>query len=142
MELYLTSNATGSFHTNSCSKLSILLRRSCCVHDHAWTIQPLAALGILFRGFIKNFNKKGTWIYQFIDKIIIIIIIIHEVLQFSSTSIQILNYEYLLPMWIGVWAYNHFILLSLSNIFIFMQFLLSICYCFYKNILKDRKSVV
>ena len=31
--------------------------------------------------------------------------------------------------------YDHFILLSLSNIFIFMQLLLFICLCFYKNIL-------
>ena len=32
-------------------------------------------------------------------------------------------------------SYNHFILLSLSNIFIFMQLLLFICLCFYNNIL-------
>ena len=30
---------------------------------------------------------------------------------------------------------DHFILLGLSNIFIFMKLLLSICLCFYKNIL-------
>ena len=28
---------------------------------------------------------------------------------------------------------DHFILLGLSNIFIFMKLLLSICLCFYKN---------
>ena len=32
-------------------------------------------------------------------------------------------------------SYDHFILLSLSNIFIFMQLLLFICLCFYNNIL-------
>ena len=30
---------------------------------------------------------------------------------------------------------DHFILLGLSNIFIFMKLLSSICLCFYKNIL-------
>ena len=40
---------------------------------------------------------------------------IYEVLQFFSTSFHIL--------------------LSLYNIFIFMQLSLSICHCFYKNIL-------
>ena len=42
--------------------------------------------------------------------------------------------EYLLPMRVAI-SYDHFILLSLPNIFIFMQLLLSICYFFYKNIL-------
>ena len=56
---------------------------------------------ILFRGSLNNFNKNGTWIYRVTNKKIIIIII-HEVLQFPSTSIQILNYEYLLPMWVGM----------------------------------------
>ena len=58
----------------------------------------------------------------------------NEVLQFPSTSFQILNcyiivhYKYLLPMWVAI-------LLSLSNFFIFMQLILSVCHGFYKNIL-------
>ena len=64
----------------------------------------MAALGILFRGVIKeiklkNFNKKRTWIYQVIDKKKK-----NEVVQFPSTSFLILNcymivhYKYLLQM--------------------------------------------
>ena len=64
-------------------------------------MSSVAALGILFRGSLKKFNKKRTWIYQVTDqknkkKLI------HEVLQFPSTSIQILNYEYLLLIWVGM----------------------------------------
>ena len=65
------------------------------------------ALGIFFRGVVKNlnenfFNKKRTWIYWVIDKKT------KEVSQFPSTSFQILNcymiihYEYLLPLWIAM----------------------------------------
>ena len=67
----------------------------------------VAALGILFGGSLKNFNKKEL---EYIElptqkkkkKLI------HEVLQFPSTSIQILNcyiivyYKYLLPMWVAM----------------------------------------
>ena len=62
----------------------------------------MAALGILFRGSIKNFNKKNLNISNYRQKKKKLI---HEVLQFSSTSFQILNcymiihYEYLLSMW-------------------------------------------
>ena len=64
-------------------------------------MSSVAYPGILFRGSLKKFNKKRTWIYQVTDqknkkKLI------HEVLQFPSTSIQILNYEYLLLMWVGM----------------------------------------
>ena len=109
------------------------------------SVLTVAAPEILFRRVIKKlklkkkFNKKRIWIYQVIDKKLIIK---HEVLQFLFTSFQILNYyviihyECLLLMWVALRAYDHFILLSLPNIFIFMQLLLSICLCFYKNILK------
>ena len=66
----------------------------------------VAALGILFGGSLKNFNKKRTWIYRVTDKKKKKSI--HEVLQFPSTSIQILNcymivyYKYLLPMWVAM----------------------------------------
>ena len=60
----------------------------------------MAALGILFRGSLKNFNKKELEYIELSTKKKLI----HEILQFSSTSFQILNcymivhYEYLLPM--------------------------------------------
>ena len=72
--------------------------------SQGWALQDeeaVAAPGILFRGSLKKFNKKRTWKYWVIEKKKIIIII-HEVLQFPSTSIQILNYEYLLSMWVGM----------------------------------------
>ena len=64
-------------------------------------MSSVASLGIFFRGSLEKFNKKRTWIYQVTDqknkkKLI------HEVLQFPSTSIQILNYEYLLLIWVGM----------------------------------------
>ena len=47
---------------------------------------------------------------------------------------MIIHYQLLLFI-VNIGKYDHFILLSLYNIFIFMQLSLSICYCFYKNIL-------
>ena len=66
-----------------------------------------ATLRILFREVIKklkwkNFNKKRTWIYRIIDQIK------NKVLQFPSTSFQILNcymivyYKYLLSLWVAM----------------------------------------
>ena len=47
---------------------------------------------------------------------------------------MIIYYRSLLSV-VNVDKYDHFILLSLYNIFIFMQLLSSICHYFYKNIL-------
>ena len=64
----------------------------------------MAAPGILFRGLLKNFNKKNLTISNYRTKKKLI----HEFLQFSSTSFQILNYymivhyEYLLPIWVAM----------------------------------------
>ena len=73
-------------------------------HECHWRLQEFC-----FGGSLKNFNKKRTWIYRVTDtKKKKIIIIIHEVLQFPSTCIQILNcclivhYKYLLPMWVDM----------------------------------------
>ena len=60
-----------------------------------------------------------------------------KVLQFPS---KFSNFELLhdSSLWVFIAivdSYDHFILLSLSSFFIFMQLLLSICLCFYKNIL-------
>ena len=55
-------------------------------------------------GSLKNFNKKNLNISNYQPKKNLI----HEVLQFSSTSFQILNcymivhYEYLLSMWVSM----------------------------------------
>ena len=51
----------------------------------------MAAPEILFRRSLKYFNKKKLEYIELIIIIIIIIIIIREVLQFYSTSFQILN---------------------------------------------------
>ena len=65
----------------------------------------MAAPEILFWGLLKNFNKKNLNISNSRPKKKNLI---HEVLQFSSTSFQILNcymivhYEYLLPMWVSM----------------------------------------
>ena len=57
-------------------------------------------------------------------------------LQFLSTSCHILKslHDSLLSIAIIYCQYrfDHFILLNLYNIFVFMQLSLSICYCFYK----------
>ena len=46
----------------------------------------------------------------------------------------IVRYQIALSI-VNVGGCDHFILLSLSKIYIFMHSLLSICYCFYKAIL-------
>ena len=64
----------------------------------------MAVPGILFRRVIKKIliKKELEYIELSTKKLI------HEVLQFSSTSFQILNcymvvhYEYLLPMWVAM----------------------------------------
>ena len=87
--------------------------------------KSVAALRILFMGVIKKLklkivNKKRTWIYQVIDKK-------KKKLHFPYFS----NFELLhdSSLWVfiaNVDSYDHFILLNLSNIFIFMQLLFSI----------------
>ena len=76
------------------------------VYSFLWCGQlAVVALGILFGGSLKNFNKKKNLnisSYRPKKKSI------HEVLQFPSTSIQILNcymivyYKYLLLMWVAM----------------------------------------
>ena len=57
-------------------------------------------------GSLKNFNKKKLEYIELLTKKKKNLI--HEVLQFSSTSFQILNcyiivhYEYLLPIWVAM----------------------------------------
>ena len=60
---------------------------------YQWRLQEFC-LG----GSLKNFNKKELEYSELPTKNKLI----YEVLQFPSTSIQILNYEYLLSMWVGM----------------------------------------
>ena len=60
--------------------------------------------------------------------------------SFTIFFYKFLNFELLhdSSLWVfiaNVASYDHFILLSLFNIFIFIQLLLSMLHCFYKNIL-------
>ena len=60
--------------------------------------------------------------------------------SFKISFYKFSNFELLYDssLWVFITIvgnYDYFILLSLSNIFIFMQLLLSICLYFYKNIL-------
>lgn len=108
-------------------------------------VKLVVALGIFSRGVIqklkfnKNFNskkKKKTWIYWVIKNKNTQI---REILQFPSTSFHVLklsHYSLLLVFIIYCqYKYDHFILLSLYIIFVFMQRWLYICHFFYKNIL-------
>ena len=89
--------------------------------------------GLLRNLNLKNLNKKRTRKYQVIDqkkkkK--------HEILQFPSyfSNFELLHNISLCLFIAYVGSIEHFILLSLSNVFILMQLSLSICYCFYKKI--------
>ena len=115
------------------------VRRFCssCYNESTYSFDSVVVSGILFRGVIKklklkNFNKKRTWIYWVIDK--------KKKKSITISFYKFSNFELLhdSSLWVfivNVGSYDHFILLSLSNIFIFMQLLLFICYYFYKNIL-------
>ena len=106
-------------------------------------VKLVVVLGIFSRGVIKklkfnkNFNlKKKTWIYWVIENKNTQI---HKILQFPSTSFHVLklsHYSLLLVFIIYCqYKYDHFILLNLYNIFVFMQLWLYICHFFFINIL-------
>ena len=99
----------------------------------------MAALEIFSMGVIKklklnkNLIKKITWIYWVIEKKKNTQI--HEILQFYSTSFHILKsshdsflYDFIIYF---QFKYDRFILLSLYNIFVFMQLWLYICQIFF-----------
>ena len=100
-----------------------------------WQLQKFCLEGLLKNLNEKKINKK----IEDLDKLSYwynFFFFLSFTISFYKSSNFKLSYDSLLWVFIAiVGSYDHLILLSLSNVFIFMQLLLSICLCLYKNIL-------